>query len=117
MVYLFAVVRHSLNTSMLFFLDVEQFLSGTKDILSPLVKRFSGADIMEKLSGSILAMAARQLVAHHYLSISISVSISLSLSLSLSLYLFIYPVINVSVYMYILYFCMYVYKSVFCVLL
>ncbi|XDV20765.1 hypothetical protein PO909_026027 [Leuciscus waleckii] len=40
---------------------VEQFLSGTKDILSPLIKRFSGADIMEKLSGSILAMAARQL--------------------------------------------------------
>ncbi|XP_077096835.1 zinc finger ZZ-type and EF-hand domain-containing protein 1 isoform X2 [Siphateles boraxobius] len=40
---------------------VEQFLSGTKDILSPLIKRFSGPDIMEKLSGSILAMAARQL--------------------------------------------------------
>uniref|UniRef100_A0A671K948 Zinc finger ZZ-type and EF-hand domain-containing protein 1-like n=1 Tax=Sinocyclocheilus anshuiensis TaxID=1608454 RepID=A0A671K948_9TELE len=41
---------------------VEQFLSGTRDILSPLIKRFSGADIIEKLSGSILAMATRQLV-------------------------------------------------------
>uniref|UniRef100_A0A673GTN3 Zinc finger ZZ-type and EF-hand domain-containing protein 1-like n=1 Tax=Sinocyclocheilus rhinocerous TaxID=307959 RepID=A0A673GTN3_9TELE len=40
---------------------VEQFLSGTRDILSPLIKRFSGADIIEKLSGSILAMATRQL--------------------------------------------------------
>uniref|UniRef100_A0A672LIS6 Zinc finger ZZ-type and EF-hand domain containing 1 n=1 Tax=Sinocyclocheilus grahami TaxID=75366 RepID=A0A672LIS6_SINGR len=42
---------------------VEQFLSGTRDILSPLIKLFSGADIIEKLSGSILAMATRQLVA------------------------------------------------------
>uniref|UniRef100_A0A672L7F8 Zinc finger ZZ-type and EF-hand domain containing 1 n=1 Tax=Sinocyclocheilus grahami TaxID=75366 RepID=A0A672L7F8_SINGR len=41
---------------------VEQFLSGTRDILSLLIKRFSGVDIMEKLSGSILAMATRQLV-------------------------------------------------------
>uniref|UniRef100_A0A8C2A9F1 Zinc finger, ZZ-type with EF hand domain 1 n=1 Tax=Cyprinus carpio TaxID=7962 RepID=A0A8C2A9F1_CYPCA len=41
---------------------VEQFLSGTRDILSPLIKRFSGAGIIEKLSGSILAMATRQLV-------------------------------------------------------
>ncbi|XP_056313919.1 zinc finger ZZ-type and EF-hand domain-containing protein 1 [Danio aesculapii] len=40
---------------------VEQFLSGTRDILIPLTKSFSGADIMKKLSGSILAMATRQL--------------------------------------------------------
>lgn len=46
---------------------MEQFLSGTRDILSPLIKRFSGADIMEKLSGSILAMATRQLVADHFI--------------------------------------------------
>ncbi len=44
-------------------LDVEQFLSGTTEILSPLIKRFSGADIIEKLHSSILAMATRQLVA------------------------------------------------------
>ncbi|XP_051521186.1 zinc finger ZZ-type and EF-hand domain-containing protein 1-like isoform X1 [Myxocyprinus asiaticus] len=40
---------------------VEQFLVGTRDILSSLMNRFSGADIMDKLSKSILAMATRQL--------------------------------------------------------
>nr|XP_055055394.1 zinc finger ZZ-type and EF-hand domain-containing protein 1 isoform X3 [Misgurnus anguillicaudatus] len=40
---------------------VEQFLAGTRDLLGSLIKRFSGADIMEKLSGSIIAMATRQL--------------------------------------------------------
>ncbi|XP_056603284.1 zinc finger ZZ-type and EF-hand domain-containing protein 1 isoform X1 [Triplophysa dalaica] len=40
---------------------VEQFLDGTRNILSSLINRFSGADITEKLSGSILAMATRQL--------------------------------------------------------
>ncbi|TRY99292.1 hypothetical protein DNTS_003987 [Danionella cerebrum] len=40
---------------------VERFLSGTIDIMSPLTKSFSGADIMKKLTGSILAMATRQL--------------------------------------------------------
>ncbi|XP_051981297.1 zinc finger ZZ-type and EF-hand domain-containing protein 1-like isoform X2 [Xyrauchen texanus] len=40
---------------------VEQFLVGTRDILSSLINRFSGADIMDKLSKSILAITTRQL--------------------------------------------------------
>lgn len=50
---------------------MEQFLSGTTDILSPLIKCFSGVDIIEKLSGSILAMATRQLVADHFIPLNI----------------------------------------------
>ncbi|XP_036379295.1 zinc finger ZZ-type and EF-hand domain-containing protein 1 isoform X2 [Megalops cyprinoides] len=40
---------------------VDRFLAGTQDILVSLLEKYSGAEIMEKLSSSILAMATRQL--------------------------------------------------------
>ncbi|KAM6970616.1 zinc finger ZZ-type and EF-hand domain-containing protein 1 [Aplochiton taeniatus] len=41
---------------------VDQFLGSTKAVLGSLLERYSGAEITEKLSGSILASATRQLM-------------------------------------------------------
>uniref|UniRef100_A0AAY4E5U1 Zinc finger ZZ-type and EF-hand domain-containing protein 1 n=1 Tax=Denticeps clupeoides TaxID=299321 RepID=A0AAY4E5U1_9TELE len=40
---------------------VEQFLGGTRAILTSLLERFGSSDVVEKLSGSIMAISTRQL--------------------------------------------------------
>lgn len=45
--------------------DVDQFLGSTKTVLGGLLQRYSGAEITDKLNGSILAMATRQMVHSH----------------------------------------------------
>ncbi|XP_048874070.1 zinc finger ZZ-type and EF-hand domain-containing protein 1 [Brienomyrus brachyistius] len=41
---------------------VDRFLSGVQDIMTSLLEKYTGAEIMEKLSPSILAMVTRQLI-------------------------------------------------------
>lgn len=41
---------------------VDQFLGSTKTVLGGLLQRYSGAEITDKLNGSILAMATRQMM-------------------------------------------------------
>lgn len=52
-------------------IDVDQFLGSVKAILGSLLEKYTPAEIMDKLRGSILATVFRQLVIHSFLCLQL----------------------------------------------